>query len=95
MWRKRPLLSQPDPVNAPGNIQRLNLHRKWRYKAIPKTINHVVFFVYDYVATLEFFKNLGIPNRIFSTCSPGSGRKSSPPHPRSTSKCQAAARDST
>jgi catechol 2,3-dioxygenase-like lactoylglutathione lyase family enzyme len=60
VWRKRPVVSQPDPVNAPGNIKRLNLHRKWRHRAIPKTINHVVFFVHDYVSSLEFFvKRLG------------------------------------
>src|SRR5271168_3186066 len=60
VWRKRAVVSQPDPVNAPGNIQRLNLHRKWRRRAIPKTINHVVFFAHDYVASLEFFvKRLG------------------------------------
>jgi catechol 2,3-dioxygenase-like lactoylglutathione lyase family enzyme len=57
VWRKRPVVCQPDPVNAPGNIQRLNLHRKWRHRAIPKTINHIVFFVSDYVASLEFFIN--------------------------------------
>jgi len=60
VWQKRTVVSQPDPVNAPGNIQRLNLHRKWRRRAIPKTINHVVFFAHDYVASLEFFvKRLG------------------------------------
>ena len=57
VWAKRSLVSQPDPVNAPGAIQRLNLHRKWRQRCIPKTINHVVFFVHDYVASLEFFVN--------------------------------------
>ena len=56
VWKKRMVVSQPDPVNAPGNIQRLNLHRKWRRRAIPKTINHVVFFAHDYVASLEFFR---------------------------------------
>ena len=60
VWAKRPVVSQPDPVNAPGHIQRLNLHRTWRRRAIPKTINHIVFFAYDYVASLEFFvKRLG------------------------------------
>ena len=55
VWNKRAVVSQPDAVNAPGRIQRLNLHRKWRQRAIPKTINHVVFFARDYVASLEFF----------------------------------------
>jgi len=57
VWTPRRIVSQPDPVNAPGHIRRLNLHRKWRMKAIPKTINHVVFFVKDYVATFEFFRD--------------------------------------
>jgi len=57
VWAPRPVVSQPDAVNAPGNIQRLNLHRKWRQRAIPKTINHVVFFVTDYVASFEFFRD--------------------------------------
>lgn len=57
VWRKRAVLSQPDPVNAPGNIQRLNLHRKWRLRARPKTINHVVYFSDDYVASWEFFRD--------------------------------------
>ena len=57
VWQKRPVLSQPDPVNAPDRIQRLNLHRKWRKRALPKTINHIVFFVDDYVSSFEFFRN--------------------------------------
>ncbi|MFT4089468.1 MAG: VOC family protein [Asticcacaulis sp.] len=57
IWRPKTYVSQPDPVNAPGRIERLNLHRKWRRKAIPKTINHVVFFVKDYVASFEFFRD--------------------------------------
>lgn len=57
VWRKRPVISQPDPINAPGNIQRLNLHRKWRIRAQPKTINHVVYFADDYVAAIEFYRD--------------------------------------
>jgi catechol 2,3-dioxygenase-like lactoylglutathione lyase family enzyme len=60
VWRKRAVFSQLDPANAPGNIQRLNLHRKWRIRAIPKTINHVVYLSDDYVASIEFYiKRLG------------------------------------
>jgi catechol 2,3-dioxygenase-like lactoylglutathione lyase family enzyme len=60
LWSKRRVVCSPDPVNAPDNIKRLNQHRKWRSFAQPKTINHVVFFVDDYVASLEFFvKRLG------------------------------------
>ncbi len=57
VWNKRAVVSQPDAVNAPGCIQRLNQHRKWRQRAIPKTINHVVFFSNDYVKSLEFYRD--------------------------------------
>jgi catechol 2,3-dioxygenase-like lactoylglutathione lyase family enzyme len=57
VWDKRAVVSQPDPVNAPGNIQRLNLHRKWRRRAYPKAINHVVFFATDYVKSYEFYRD--------------------------------------
>ncbi|MBN4075891.1 MAG: bleomycin resistance protein [SAR86 cluster bacterium] len=57
LWHKREVVSCPDPVNAPGNIQRLNQHRKWRMRAIPKTINHVVFFSKDYVSSFDFFRD--------------------------------------
>ena len=57
VWHKRTVVSQPDAVNAPGCIQRLNQHRKWRLRARPKTINHVVFFSTDYVAAFEFYRD--------------------------------------
>jgi catechol 2,3-dioxygenase-like lactoylglutathione lyase family enzyme len=57
VWAKRPVFSNPDPVNAPGNIKRLNQNRQWRRKAIPKTINHVVFFSDDYVGSYEFYRD--------------------------------------
>ena len=43
VWVKKPVVSVADPVNTPGSIKRLNQHRQWRKRAIPKTINHVVF----------------------------------------------------
>jgi catechol 2,3-dioxygenase-like lactoylglutathione lyase family enzyme len=57
VWNKRPVVSAPDPVNAPGNIQRLNLHRKWRKRAIPKTLSHVVLSTADYAGTYEFYRH--------------------------------------
>lgn len=57
VWNKRAVVSRPDPVNAPDNIQRLNKHRQWRRKAIPKTINHVVFFSPHYVESFEFYRD--------------------------------------
>lgn len=56
VWQKRAVTSISDPVNTPGRIQRLNQHRQWRHRAIPKSINHVVFFVQDYVASLRFLR---------------------------------------
>ena len=57
VWQKRPVVSVPDRVNSPGRIERLNLHRQWRTRARPKTINHVVFFAADYVHSFEFFRD--------------------------------------
>jgi catechol 2,3-dioxygenase-like lactoylglutathione lyase family enzyme len=57
VWAKCPVFSQASAVNSPGNIQRLNQHRMWRHKAIPKTINHIVFFSPDYVASFEFYRD--------------------------------------
>jgi len=57
VWNKRPVVSAPDEVNAPGNIKRLNQHRKWRLRALPKTLSHVVFYSKDYVASYEFYRD--------------------------------------
>ena len=57
VFHKRPVTSVPDRVNSPGRIERLNQHRQWRTRARPKTINHVVFFSDDYVASFDFFRN--------------------------------------
>jgi len=57
VWAKKPVVSVTSPVNTPGHIQRLNQHRIWRQRAIPKTINHVVFFSPDYVASYEFYRD--------------------------------------
>jgi hypothetical protein len=57
VWKKRPVTSIADQVNTPGRIVRLNQHRQWRTRARPKAINHVVFFVEDYVASLRFLRD--------------------------------------
>jgi len=57
VWNKRSVVSAPDEVNAPGNIKRLNQHRKWRLRALPKTLSHVVFYSKDYVASYEFYRD--------------------------------------
>ncbi len=57
VWAKRTVFGEASPVNAPGNIKRLNQHRMWRKRAIPKTINHIVFFSTDYVGSFEFYRD--------------------------------------
>ena len=56
VWNKRPVVSAASPVNTPSAYTRFNQHRVWRHKAIPKTINHVVFFLSDYVRSFEFYE---------------------------------------
>lgn len=56
VWAKRPVVSEVSPVNTPAHYPRFNQHRIWRHKAIPKTINHVVFFSPDYVGSFEFYE---------------------------------------
>ena len=56
VWPKRPVASEASPVNTPSQWPRFNQHRIWRARAIPKTINHVVFFSPDYVASFEFYE---------------------------------------
>ncbi|WP_066555967.1 VOC family protein [Croceicoccus bisphenolivorans] len=57
VWRRKPVLYAPDPVNAPDNVKRLNQHRRWRVRAKPKTINHVVWRVADMHACMEFWRD--------------------------------------
>lgn len=56
LWDKCAVVSEASPVNTPGSQPRFNQHRIWRSRAIPKTINHVVFFSPDYVASFEFYE---------------------------------------
>ena len=57
VYDRRPVAYAPDPINAPDNINRLNVRRKWRKRAMPKTINHVVYSVRDYMASFAFFRD--------------------------------------
>lgn len=57
VFTKKPIVSAPDPVNAPGRIQRLNTHRRWRRRAQPKTIQHAVFAVPDVRASFAFLRD--------------------------------------
>jgi catechol 2,3-dioxygenase-like lactoylglutathione lyase family enzyme len=57
VFRKRPLHTAPDPVNSPGNVKRMNLQRKWKTQARPKTIQHVVFQVPDVERAWAFYRD--------------------------------------
>jgi len=55
VFQKRPLRCAPDPVNAPGSVNRMNTHRKWRKRARPRAIQHVVFTAVSFESTYKFF----------------------------------------
>lgn len=57
LYRKNPVYSAPDPVNSPGNVNRVNQQRKWRVKARPKTIAHVVYASPDPESSWAFFRD--------------------------------------
>lgn len=57
VFRKNTVHSSPDPVNSPGNINRINTQRKWKLKARPKTIQHVVFQFPDYEGEWAFYRD--------------------------------------
>lgn len=48
IFDKKVVVSAPDPVNSLQRVNRLNQHRKWRRRALPKLIAHVVFAITDY-----------------------------------------------
>jgi catechol 2,3-dioxygenase-like lactoylglutathione lyase family enzyme len=57
VFERLPVVSAPDPLNSPGRINRLNTHRKWRLRAKPKLIAHVVFSVPGYEAGYAFMRD--------------------------------------
>ncbi|MCY0853613.1 VOC family protein [Cupriavidus sp. D39] len=57
VFKKEPVVNAPDVINAPGVIRRLNTHRKWRTRARPKVIQHVVFAVKDFRRSFDFFRD--------------------------------------
>jgi catechol 2,3-dioxygenase-like lactoylglutathione lyase family enzyme len=54
LFTKKAVVTAPDPINSPGRINRLNQHRKWRLRAYPKVIAHVVFAVPQYLEAARF-----------------------------------------
>ncbi len=57
VYHRKDVTYAPDPINAPGRVNRVNQTRKWHKRAYPKTLNHVVFGVLDYWETAAFFKD--------------------------------------
>jgi catechol 2,3-dioxygenase-like lactoylglutathione lyase family enzyme len=56
LYRKKQVVSAPDPVNSPGRVNRLNQHRRWRARALPKTILHVVFQTPNFEKAWDFYR---------------------------------------
>jgi len=57
LFQKKAVLTAPDALNSPGRINRLNQHRKWRLRARPKVLQHVVFAVKDFEKTFNFMRD--------------------------------------
>jgi len=55
VFTPRPITTTTSPTNTPGNVNRLNLPRKWMDRAIPKVISHVVWGFLDVDAAREFY----------------------------------------
>jgi len=55
VFRKTQVYSAPDPVNSPGRINRFNQLRKWKTRARPKTLIHVVYQVPDTAVCRDYF----------------------------------------
>ncbi|MEL0250754.1 MAG: VOC family protein [Novosphingobium sp.] len=55
VFDKKPVISSPDPLNAPGHVNRLNRNRRYRRRAIPRVLQHVVFAVQNFEQTFKFF----------------------------------------
>lgn len=51
---KRAVVTSTDPVNSPGNINRINAHRRWVVRARPRSMSHVVFILPQYEECFAF-----------------------------------------
>lgn len=56
VYSKKPIWGAPDPRNSYGNVGRRNQHTRWRLKANPKTIQHVVFTTPDPQASWNWYR---------------------------------------
>ncbi|CAN5301105.1 VOC family protein [soil metagenome] len=55
VFQRKPVLNAPDRSNAPDAVARLGRHRRWRKRAHPKVIQHIVFVVEDALAAARFY----------------------------------------
>jgi catechol 2,3-dioxygenase-like lactoylglutathione lyase family enzyme len=56
VFRPKPIVCAPEAANSPGRIVRLNQHRRWRQRAYPKAIGHVVFSVPQFERGAAFMR---------------------------------------
>jgi catechol 2,3-dioxygenase-like lactoylglutathione lyase family enzyme len=60
VYNRKKVTFAPDPVNAPGNVNRLNTPRKWKTRARPKVITHTVYACANPRSEYEWYRdNLG------------------------------------
>lgn len=56
LFARRSLFAATPPSNCPGNIQRMNVPRRWRERAYPKSISHVVHAIPDFARGTAFMR---------------------------------------
>lgn len=54
VFDKKKVLTAPDPLNSPGQVNRLNRNRRYRKRAVPKVLQHVVFAVQNFERSFKF-----------------------------------------
>jgi len=57
LFRPIPLQSTASAQNSPGSNLRMNQWRKWRKRAMPKELEHIVFAVPDVNSALDFMRD--------------------------------------
>lgn len=55
VFSRKTVRNAPEQLNAPDAIARLGKHRRWRKRARPKVIQHIVFCVDDSLAAARFY----------------------------------------
>ena len=58
VFNRKKVTYAPDPVNAPGHVNRLNTPRKWKTRARPKTITHTVYTCESPRKEFEWYRDM-------------------------------------